>query len=118
MNNQAPIREPAGDQWSGSWAAWFQNIFACLRWKQSFNYSFVVDFPNVLANVQSSAITVTIPGVRSGDSVQVTPLVDTAGIIYKGVVTANDTVSLYACNFTAGAINPASTTIRVVVLQN
>lgn len=118
MNNQAPIREAAGDQWSGSWVAWFQNVFACLRWKQSFNYTFVVDFPNVLANVQSSAVTKTIPGVRSGDAVIVTPLADTAGILYKGVVTADDTVSLFACNFTAGAINPASTTLRVIALQN
>ena len=118
MNNQAPIREAAGDQWSGSWAAWFQNVFACLRWKQSFNYTFVVDFANILANTQSAASTQTIPGVRSGDAVQVTPLSDTAGILYKGVVIADNTVSLYACNFTAGAINPASTTLRVIVLQN
>lgn len=118
MNNQPPIRESAGDQWSGSWAAWFQNVFDCLRWKQSFNYTFAVDFPSVPANSQSSAIDKTIPGVRQGDAVQVTPLSDASGIVFKGIVTANDTVSLYACNFTAGSINPSSNTLRVVVLQN
>lgn len=118
MNNQAPIREPAGDSWPGSWIAWFQTVFSCIPWKQAFNYTFVVDFPNVPANSQSAAITVTITGARSGDMVQVCPLADTSGIFYKGLVTANDTISMFACNFTIAAINPASTTIRVVVIQN
>ena len=116
MNNP-PIREAAGEQWPKAWAAWFQSVVSALAWSKSFNYEFVVNFPNVLANSQSAAIDHTIPGVVTGNSVMVTPLSDTAGIIYKGIVTANDTVSLFACNFTALAINPASTTFRIVVLK-
>ncbi|MGZ5799237.1 MAG: hypothetical protein ACXWJZ_01230 [Burkholderiaceae bacterium] len=118
MNNQPPTRDPAGDVWSQGWIAWFQNAFECLRWKKSFNYIFIIDFPNVLANTQSAAVAKTINGVRTGDAVSVTPLADTAGLIYKGIVTADDTVSLYACNFTASNINPASTTFRIIVLQD
>lgn len=118
MNNNAPIRQPAGDSWPSEWAAWFQNVFECLRWKKSFNYAFVIDFGAVAANSQSAASTVTITGVRQGDAVIVTPLADTVGIAYKAIVTGNDTVSVFACNFTAGSINPASTTFRIIVLQN
>lgn len=118
MNNNAPIREPAGEQWAGSWIAWFQQVFECLRWRKSFNYSFPVDFPSVPANSQSAAIVATIPGAAQGDSVLVTPLSDTSGIVLKGLVSSPNTIALYACNFTVGAINPASTTVRVIVLQN
>lgn len=118
MINNPPIREPAGDEWSGSWVAWFQNAFDCLRWKKAFNYTFVIDFPAVAANSQSAAVTKTIPGVVQGDAVIVTPLADTDGIIYKGVVTAANTVSVFACNITVAPIDPASTTFRIVVLQN
>ena len=118
MNNLAPIRQPAGDSWAGEWISWFQNVFECLRWKKSFNYTFVIDFGSVSANSQSTASTVTIPGVRQGDAVDVTPFSDTSGIKYKALVTADDTVSVFACNFTAGSINPASTTFRIIVLQN
>lgn len=118
MINNPPIREPAGDNWSGSWVAWFQNVFDCIRWKKAFNYTFTLDFANTLANSQSSGIAVTVKGVVVGDAVLVTPSVDTAGVLFKGVVTAANTVTVYACNFTAGAINPPSTTFRIVVLQN
>lgn len=118
MNNNAPTRESAGDRWSPAWVAWFQQVFESIRWRKSFNYTFAVDFPNVLANSQSAAIVKTIPDVAIGDAVLVTPEADTAGLLYKGVITAANTVSLYACNFTAAPINPAATTLRVIVLQN
>ena len=117
MNN-APIREPAGEQWSKSWAAWFQSVASAIGWRKAFNFTFVENFGNVLANSQSAAVTKTIPDAQIGDAVIVTPLDETPGLIYKGVVTAVDTVSLYACNFTAAPINPNSTTFRIVVLQN
>lgn len=117
MNNSAPIREPAGDKWSPSWVNWFSQVFSCLPWKKGFNITATIDFLSVPAQSErTSAVTVT--GARSGDAVTVTPLANTAGIIYAGAVTANDTVTVYAKNFTAGAIDPASTTFRVIVFQN
>lgn len=118
MNNVAPIQEPAGDSWSPGWAAWFKQIFLCLPWKQAFNYKFEIDFSSVLANSESAGFQVTIPGARAGDSVHVTPFSNTSGITYKGVVASDDTVIIYAINFTTGAVNPASMLYRIIVTQN
>lgn len=118
MNNVAPIQEPAGDKWTPGWAGWFKQVFACLPWKQAFNYKFEIDFSSVSANSESAGFQVEIPGARAGDSVLVTPYSNTVGITYKGVVTADDTVTLYAINYTTGAVNPASMLYRIIVTQN
>lgn len=115
MNNRPPLQEQFG---SSGWANWFTQAFlALLGWKKTFNVTSVFDFGSISAQSElSTAVTVT--GARSGDSVSVTPSTNTSGVIYTGVVTANDAVTLYAKNFTAGAINPASTTFRIIVFQN
>lgn len=118
MNNVAPIQEQFGESWTPGWAAWFKQVFLCLPWKQAFNYKFTIDFANIPANSESAGTAVTIPGARPGDAVHVTPFSNTVGITYKGVVSAADTVTLYAINFTAGAVNPASMLYRVIVTQN
>lgn len=118
MNNLAPVQEPAGEKWSPGWTGWFGQVFDCLPFKKAFNYKFEVDFANVPANSESAGFQVTIPGARPGDSVQVTPYSNTVGITHKGVVATDDTVILYAINFTTGAINPATMLCRVIVTQN
>jgi len=115
--NPAPIREPAGERWSQSWSNWFQQATNCLRWKQSFNVTAIIDFPSIVAQQQAlSAVTVT--GARSGDAVMVTPAADVTGLIFTGVVTAADTVTVYAKNFSGIAVDAASQTFRIIVLQN
>ncbi len=125
MNNQPPL----GEGWpvnnaglamlSTSWSNWIHQIWLGLSgWKKTFNATKTYDFGAVSANATLTGGTVTIVGVRTGDGVQVTPLAKTSGIIYDGVVTANDTVTLYANNITTGSINPASTIFRVIVFQN
>lgn len=118
MNNRPPLQEPAGDRWSEGWSNWFTQLFDCLPWKKSWNYKFTIDFANVPANSESAGSLVTIPGARPGDSVHVTPFSNTVGITYKGVVSADDSVTLYAINNTNGAVNPASMLYRVIVTQN
>jgi hypothetical protein len=122
MNNRPSTGEALLDQngrLSRGWSNWIEQIWLCLRaWKKSYTATEAIDFASVAANSQSAASTVTIVGVRHGDAVTVTPLVQTTGIFYKAHVSANDTVSVYACNFTAGAVNPASTSFRIVVLQD
>jgi hypothetical protein len=78
----------------------------------------MLDFSSVPANSESAGKTVTITGVRQGDSVHVTPYSNTVGITYKALVTADDTVTIYALNNTVGAINLASMLYRVIVIQN
>lgn len=118
MNNRPPLQEPAGERWSEGWSNWFTQIFDCISWKKSWNYKFEVDFSSIPANSESAGFQVTIPGARPGDSVQVTPYSNTTGLTYKGVVATDDTVILYAINFTTGAVNPASMLYRVIVTQN
>lgn len=115
MNNRPPLQEQFG---SNGWANWFTQAFlALLGWKQTFNVTKTIDFGSITAQNQASS-TVAVTGARSGDAVSVTPSADTAGIVFSGVVTAKDTVTIYAKNFTAGSIDPASTTFRVIVFQN
>lgn len=129
MNNRPPLQEafPAEQDQTGSWLAkltggwsnWFTQVFlALMGWKKSFNYTATIDFGSVSANAQAASSGVTITGVRQGDAVDVTPTSDVSGMIFTGVVTAADTVTVYAKNFTVAPINPASQVYRVMVLQN
>lgn len=117
MNNQPPIQERAGDRWSPSWRNWFQQVFACLSWNKSFSANAALDFPSVPAQSEM-ALTVSVIGARPSDFATVCPSAHTAGIVYAAVVTAKDTVTVYAQNFTAGAIDPAPASFRVIVFQS
>jgi hypothetical protein len=114
----APIQEQVGDGWTPGWTNFFARLVQAVGWAQSWSYRFTLDFGSVAANSESSGLTVTIPSVMQGDSVSVTPYTNTVGITYKGLVTADDTVTIYALNNTAAPINPASMQFRVVVIQN
>ena len=119
MRDDAPTNESIAEGWTRGWELWLKKVTRGLSgWNRSITATEVIDFGSVSANSQSAASTVTITGAREGDIVIVTALVDTVGIVYKGIISANDTAALFACNFTAGAINPASTTFRIIVLQN
>lgn len=125
MKTNPPLNEAPGQSltdtwrsWSQGWSSFFTQVFQALGWVKSWSYKFTINFASVAANSQSAGSAVTIPGVRQGDSVHITPYSDTVGITYKGVVTADDIVTIHAINFTTGAIDPASMEYRVVVIQN
>lgn len=117
MNNRPPLSETLGTPAiSVGWSNWFTQVFLSLTWKKSYNKSVTLDFSATPAQSQS-ALTTTITGIRLGDSVQVTPTTDVSGMIFTGVATAN-MVTVYAKNFSAGSIDPASQVFRIIVLQN
>ncbi len=60
---------------------------------------------------------VTVKGASLGDFVLVSMGVDTVDAVVAGAVTAADTVTVTLLNNTAGAVNLASTTVRIVVLK-
>lgn len=60
---------------------------------------------------------VTIPGAELGDFVLVSMGVDTIDAAVVGAVTAANTVTVTLLNNTAGAVNLADTTVRIVVLK-
>jgi hypothetical protein len=121
VNNRPPTSEAltnAEGKVERGWSNWIEQVFLCLAgWKRSINATKTHDFGLIAAQSEAST-TAAVDKARQGDAVQVTPLAHTAGISYCGVVTAADTVTIYAQNFTAGAIDPASTTFRIIVLQN
>jgi hypothetical protein len=120
MNN-APIRsalQVAANfaEWSPPWANWFAAVTRALGgWSSSLQASATLNFPNTLAGAQS-ALTVSVPGALIGQGAMVLPAADVAGIAFKGAVTALDTVTVYALNCTAVAIDPPSQSYRVIVL--
>lgn len=104
--------------WSQGWSAFFTALFEAVGWTKSWSYRFTLDFGSVAANAESTGLTITIPGVIQGDCVYVTPYINTVGINYKGLVTADSVVTIYALNNTVSSINPISMQYRVVVIQN
>lgn len=123
MNNNPPLQE--GYTISGliaalttGWSNWFVQVFQALSgWNKGITTTVILDFPNTSAQTQST-LTASVPGSRAGDAVIVQSASSLIGIIYTGDVTANDVVTIRACNFTSGAINPASQNFRIIVLQN
>ena len=131
MRSSLPLRDdlpieperPGSDRllarWTTTWGNWFNAVQRALAgWSKSITGTKTHDFGSINGGAEGST-TVTVLGARTTDTpdVHVTPSANVAGIIFTGVVTADDTVTLYAKNFTSGAIDPASLTFRVTVLQ-
>lgn len=114
MINNPPLRDPFG---SNSWASWFTQIWSALAgWKKTYTATLTHDFGSINAQTEATQ-TVTVTGARSGDAVVVRPTTAVNGIILDGTVTANDTVTVRAVNYSSGAIDPASQVYRVIVIQ-
>lgn len=76
-----------------------------------------IDFPSIAA-AASNDQTVTLAGAAVGDSVHLgLPAAPQAGLIFQGFVSAADTVTIRATNITGSAVDAASATYRVTVLQ-
>ncbi len=124
MNIRPPLNEAASfgldkwTSWSQGWSNFFTQLFEAVGWVKGWSFKFDIDFGLIAGNTESSGLTVSMPGVALGDSVHVTPYTNTVGIDYKGLVTASGVVTIYAINYTAAPINPASMQYRVVVVQN
>ena len=103
--------------WTQTWSAWFNAVFRALgAWNISLTATLTHDFGSIGAQSQA-AQTVTIDGARSGDAVIVRPTTAVNGIITDGTVTADNTVTVRAVNYSASPIDPGSQVYRVIVLQ-
>lgn len=111
---------PVSDErtkWTQPWASWFNELFlSVFGWSRTFTASLTYDFGSIAA--QSQATTpVTVTGVAVNDAVIVTPASAVNGIIIDGTVTAANTVTIRAVNYSSGAIDPGSKAYRVIVFQ-
>lgn len=79
--------------------------------------SAALDFGSIAAAAQAD-LTITVTGAAANNTVALgLPTAPTAGLVFNAFVSAADTVTVRATNTTAGAIDPASATYSVVVLQ-
>lgn len=118
MNNRPPLNEGLFDgaaTLNNGWSNWFTQVFLGIPWKRGLFTESTLDFPSVAAQSQQS-LTATVTGARVGDAVTVSGA-DVSGLIFTAAVTANDTVTVYAKNFTVGSINPSSQSFKITVLQ-
>lgn len=104
--------------WSQPWTSWFSQVFQSLfGWTRTFTGTLSKTWGSIPAHDEATQ-TVTVVGVRSGDVVTVSPATKTVGVVDNiGVVTAVDTVTVYAQNTTGGAIVPGAKTYRIIVFQ-
>lgn len=117
MNMNAPLQESLSPL-SPGWSNWFsQATNAVQGWTKSYTAQSTLDFPSIPANSQQRLNTSAAP-LKVGDIVHVTPLIDIAGVIFTGIVATDGVLTIIASNITTGAINPPSTSFRVVILQN
>jgi len=76
-----------------------------------------LDFGSINA-AASEDLTITVAGAAVNDSVSLgLPAAPTAGIMFRGFVSAANTVTVRATNITGGPINPASATYRATVIK-
>lgn len=102
------------------WAEWVANMARGVgQVIEQLTDTAALDFPLVAANGGTQDLTVTLEGVRAADVAPVVklgiPTGMNAGLVFHAWVSADDTVTVRCTNTTAGAINPASATFRVVV---
>lgn len=118
MNNRPPLNEGLFDgatTLSSGWSNWFTQVFLGLPWKRGLSATATLDFPAIAAQSQQT-LTATLTGARVGDFAIISSA-DVSGVIFTAAVTANDTVTVYAKNYTAGSINPASQSFKITILQ-
>jgi len=74
-----------------------------------------LDYASIAADA-SEALTITVTGAATGDTVILQPQ-QIAGVSLYGHVSAAATVTVTAINHSAGAIDPASTSVRATVIK-
>lgn len=112
-----PRTKSEGAVWPPVWGNWISAVWQALQgWTQTYTSSITFDFGNISAQSQATT-TVTVTGARSGDAVLVRPTTAVNGIILDGTVTAVDTVTIRAVNYSSGAIDPGSQSYRVIVFS-
>lgn len=70
----------------------------------------------------TGSTTITIPGVKVGDVALVSPSNPASGTAitgfnFRATVTSPSVVTIYATNCTTGTVDPASTTMNVIVFR-
>jgi hypothetical protein len=77
-----------------------------------------IDFPSIASQAKNDQ-TIPVLGAVVGDAVFIgLPAAPAAGLVFNAFVNAPDTVTIRASNTSAGAVDAASATYRVVVVKS
>jgi len=101
------------------WVDFFMDIWTGVGQIKGTKFvSAVIDFGSIAAATTVTS-NVTVAGARANDIVALgLPATLDGGISWDAHVSADDTVTIRATNATAGAIDPASATYKVMVTMN
>jgi hypothetical protein len=77
----------------------------------------ITDIAELAARTADTTTTVNVSGCKTTDVAACSPSIWTAGIVWDAYVSAQGVVTCVAHNYTAGAINAASTLLNVVVYR-
>lgn len=72
--------------------------------------------PGSITNGAEAAVDVTVPGAKLGDFALASLEVDVSDLVLDANVVGNDTVAVVLSNNTGGAVDLASSTLRVKVV--
>lgn len=78
--------------------------------------SFTLTFPEVALGA-NLAISAPLAGASVGDIVVLHPSSSMTGVIFTGIVTLADTVSIVANNYTTDAVTPGTVSFTVILLR-
>lgn len=119
MDTKAPTRETVKDGWTPEWVRWLEMVFLGLSgWRKAVKVDTTIDFGLILAHNELGSSPITVRGARPLDTVLVAAEGNISGLTYKGVITADDQLVIYAVNSTVSNINPVSMQFRITVLMN
>lgn len=103
---------------SREWVAWVTNMARAVGAPiQSLSVVANINFANMAAGASDDQ-TVTIVGVKANDPQAVVNIgvgSFTAGLVFQGFVSADDTVTVRCTNASTGAINPVAADYRIEV---
>lgn len=103
--------------WPKPWGNFFTQVWLALAgWRKTYTGTLTHDFGSINSQTQATQ-TVTVTGARIGDAVLVRPTTAMDGVILDGTVTADDTVTVRAVNYSTSAKDPASQVYVVIVFQ-
>lgn len=111
---------PIGDAGDGKpvstpWGAWFMALWRAVRgWRESYAGSVTINFGSIAANSQASSAGLVIAEAKTTDVFLCSADVNTAGIHFDAFCATDGVVTIRAMNFTAGSVDPASATFRVI----
>ena len=112
------FRQPPLVEWAANVTRYFQSLGNLAVDNGLLSSTYTIDFASIAAGGTATSVQ-TLTGAKVGATcVLGLPAAPSAGIVFDAYVSAADQVTVRAQNLTGGAIDPASATYRVTVINH